>query len=286
MQYKRILTIQDISCVGQCSMTVAMPVLSACGHETCLLPTMLLSTHTGGFGKPIRVSFSDVLPEMVNHWQRNGITFDAILVGYLGSVSAIRTTAWILDTMLAPGGVVIVDPAMADHGKLYSGFDGDYVPMMKELCQKADIVLPNITEAALLSGVPYRDAAHLDYGNVLLDALPYRRVLLTGVGTEDTGFLLKDGDVRQHYAHRRLEGSFSGTGDLFASAFTGTWLAGKSMYAAAKIAADFTCRCVAHTVGRPAHWYGVKFEPMLPWLIQEIASTEKEKGERNGGTIE
>ena len=123
MAYKRILTIQDISCVGQCSMTVAMPILSACGHETCILPTALLSTHTGGFGKPAVVHFDDALSDIRCHWHSCGIRFDAILVGYLGSLGAIETAGEIMDTLLEPGGVSIVDPAMGDNGRLYAGFD-------------------------------------------------------------------------------------------------------------------------------------------------------------------
>ena len=134
MAYKRILTIQDISCVGQCSMTVALPILSACGHETCILPTALLSTHTGGFGKPSVVHMGQNLDAFWKHWKDNGITFDAILVGYLGSMEAIEMTSRILAEMLAPGGISIVDPAMADHGKLYSGFDQAYADAMKGLC--------------------------------------------------------------------------------------------------------------------------------------------------------
>ena len=116
MPYKRILTIQDISCVGQCSMTVALPILSACGHETCILPTALLSTHTGGFGKPAVVHFDDMLDDMWKQWQENGITFDAILVGYLGSLEAVYSAERIIENLLAPGGVSIVDPAFGDHG--------------------------------------------------------------------------------------------------------------------------------------------------------------------------
>ena len=182
MAYKRILTIQDISCVGQCSMTVAMPVLSACGHETCILPTALLSTHTGGFGKPAVVHFDDALEPIWKHWQAQGITFDAILIGYLGSVGAVETAARILEELLAPGGVAIVDPAMADHGKLYSGFDQAYVEAMKMLCAKADILLPNITEAAMLSGKEYRETLTEEYVSALLAGLNQNRVVLTGVG--------------------------------------------------------------------------------------------------------
>ena len=133
MAYKRVLTIQDISCVGQCSMTVALPVLSACGLETCNLPTAMLSTHTGGFGKPHVVHLSDAIAPTVRHWQENDITFDAILVGYLGSIAAVEAVSEVLNTMLAPGGVSIVDPAMADHGKRYSGLDEAYAQAIKAL---------------------------------------------------------------------------------------------------------------------------------------------------------
>ena len=270
MRYKRILTIQDISCVGQCSLTVALPVLSACGHETCVLPTALLSTHTGGFGKPAIVSLTGALPEIVEHWKQNGITFDIILTGYLGGIPAIRTAMWILETMLSPGGICIVDPAMADHGRLYSGFDEEYVEEMKGLCGKADVILPNLTEAALLSGKPYQDSTGEAYARALLASLPNDRVILTGVGEADTGLLLRDHGVIRRYAHPRLPGSYSGTGDLFAAAFTGALAAEKGLYESAQIAADFTCGCIECTAAEPAHWYGVKFEPVLPRLIQML----------------
>ena len=275
MSYKRILTIQDISCVGQCSLTVALPVLSACGHETCVLPTALLSTHTGGFGKPAIVPLSNALPGIVEHWKRNAITFDLILTGYLGDVPAVHTALQIMATMLSPGGMCIVDPAMADHGKLYSGFDEEYVLAMKRLCERADVILPNLTEAALLSGVPYQDRTDEAYARELLEALPNERVILTGVGEEDTGLLLRDGGTIRRYAHPRLPGSFSGTGDLFAAAFTGALAAEKGVYESARIAADFTYRCIQCTAAEPAHWYGVKFEPVLRFLTKMLETEGK-----------
>lgn len=273
MSYKRILTIQDISCVGQCSLTVALPVLSACGHETCVLPTALLSTHTGGFGRPAIAPLSGFLPEIVKHWKENGITFDFILTGYLGSISAIDTAAEIMDSLRSAGGVRIVDPAMADNGRLYSGFDGEYVEKMRVLCKKADIILPNLTEAALLSGLPWQNRTDEAYAGSLLEGLPNPNVLLTGIGESDTGFLLRAGGCIQRYAHRRLPGSFSGTGDLFAAAFTGALASEKEMYASAVIAADFTCRCIEGTIAGRAHWYGVKFEPELSWLARTVENS-------------
>ena len=267
MSVRRILTVQDISCVGQCSMTVALPVLSACGHETCVLPTLLLSTHTGGFGTPEIVRFSDRLEPIIAHWKEKHITFDAVLTGYLGSIQAIDAAAEILNTLLVPGGVAIVDPAMADNGKLYSGFDGAYVEKMKCLCRKADMVLPNLTEAALLAGLPWEDRADEAYAEKLLSGLNFPRVLVTGVGEQTSGFLLKDGERMHRYTHPRFPGSFSGTGDLFAAAFTGLLLTGKTVYDSACCAANFTCKAIARTAAHRTHWYGIQFEPVLPELM-------------------
>lgn len=270
MAYKRILTIQDISCVGQCSMTVALPILSACGHETCILPTALLSTHTGGFGQPEVVHLDAGADKIRRHWQENGITFDAVLVGYLGSVEAVKTAEMILDTMVAPGGVRIVDPAMADHGKLYSGFDAPYVQAITGLCRKADVVLPNVTEAAILTGVEYRDVLDESYVRQLLEQLEVPSVVLTGVGyrNDETGVVVKSRGKTFHYTHPKLKQSYHGTGDILAACLTGAIMQGKPLEQAAVIAAAFTYHCIQETAQNPAHWYGVKFEPVLPKLME------------------
>lgn len=270
MPYRRILTIQDISCVGQCSMTVAMPILSACGHETCILPTAILSTHTGGFGKPEVIHLTQAAEGMWRHWKSCGITFDAVLVGYLGSVGAVEMVHRILDNLVAPEGIVIIDPAMADHGKRYSGLDEAYAAAMADLCRRADIVMPNITEAAYLTGQEYRENMDEDYVNALMAALPNEKAVLTGVGfAEDTtGAMVKDGALLTHVAHRKVGGSCHGTGDMFAACFTGCLMQGKSMVEAARIAGEFTALAIAETVANPAHWYGVKFETVLPDLIR------------------
>lgn len=268
MAYKRILTIQDISCVGQCSMTVAMPILSACGHETCILPTALLSTHTGGFGKPAVVHFDDALSDIRCHWHSCGIRFDAILVGYLGSLGAIETAGEIMDTLLEPGGVSIVDPAMGDNGRLYAGFDETYVQEMKRLCEKADVILPNITEAALLSGNDYAENQDKCYVNKLLDDLPESQVILTsvGYGGDQTGVVLKRGSTRRPFAHQRIGKNYHGTGDIFAACFTGSWMQGKTMEESIEISLKFIQKSIENTVKCSSHWYGVKFETVLPEL--------------------
>lgn len=272
MSYKRILTIQDISCVGQCSMTVALPVLSAWGLETCVLPTAVLSTHTGGFGQPVVTHLDGAMEATARHWQENGITFDAILVGYLGSIPAVKAAGEILDALLAPGGRAIVDPAMADHGKLYAGFDQDYVQAVRALCRKADILIPNLTEAAMLTEMPVREIMEKDYVNQILDRFGEKTLILTGAGFEkgETGVLVSTSSSRRHYAHKLAGGPHSGTGDLFAACFTGALVQGREVFEAAKLAADFVCQVVGQTENAPAHSYGIQFEPVLKWLVDQM----------------
>ena len=168
--------------MGHCSMTVVLPVISACGQECCILPSAVLSTHTGGFGKPAVVHLENSLEPMWRHWQEHNITFDAIYTGYLGSVGAVEAACAVAEALLAPGGVLIVDPAMADHGKLYSGFDAAYADAMKELCSMADVILPNITEAAMFAGIAYQEELTREYVETLLRNLGDVDVVLTGVG--------------------------------------------------------------------------------------------------------
>ena len=272
MAYKRILTIQDISCVGQCSMTVAQPVLSACGLETCILPTAMLSTHTGGFGMPAIMNLTQAIPDIRHHWMDQRITFDAIYTGYLGSMEAIEQAKIIFKTLLAPGGIIIADPAMADHGKLYSGFDDCYARAMTELCSEADIILPNMTEAAMMSGLPFEGTVTEPYISELLEGLHHPCVLLTGAGAgeKETGVAMLDHGNRQDYRHRKLEKSYHGTGDLFASCFIGAYLQGKPLAEAVSVAADTVFLAIENTLNDPDHWYGVKFETVIPQLVQRI----------------
>lgn len=272
MSYKRILTIQDISCVGQCSMTVALPILSVWGHECCILPTAVLSTHTGGLGTPVVTHLSPVLRDMARHWQEQGITFDAVLIGYLGSIEAVQAAGEILDTMMAPGGVAIVDPAMGDHGRLYSGFDENYAKAVGALCRKADILIPNITEAAILSGQPFRDVMEENYVNQILDFFGDKTVVLTGIGYEKgtTGVVVSGQGGRKHFPHKIVGRPYSGTGDMFAACFTGALMQGRGVEAAAVLAGSFVCRAIENTEHAPAHGYGIKFETALPWVAKQL----------------
>lgn len=278
MAYQKILTVQDISCLGQCSITVALPILSACGHETCILPSSLLSTHTGGFGKPHIKDMTGDFSGILNHWQDLGIKFDAVYTGYLGNTAHMTYVKYIFDTMLAPGGRKIVDPAMADHGELYAGFDMEYVNAMAELCACADVILPNITEACLMTDTPYQEELSEVFVSALMDKLEKLapNVVLTGVGytSEKTGVLVSSYGQRWHYAHNKIPRRFPGTGDVFASVFTGVLQQGKELTEAVRIAADFTASCIENTWQDTAHWYGVKFETVLPDLISTLCNNK------------
>ena len=279
MAYQRILTIQDISCVGQCSLTVALPILSACGHETAALPTAVLSTHTGRFQGYTFRDLTDDIPGICAHWEREGLDFSAVYTGYLASARQIALVRDVIRSRLRPGGVLIVDPAMADDGRLYSGFGTDVVDAMRTLCAEADYILPNITEAALLAGMDYREEFDRAYAERLAAgaaASARQTVILTGVGFEPgkTGFLLwKDGES-SYSAHEKSTCGGYGTGDVFAAAFTGALLSGIGTEQAARIAAEYTGHCAARTAQDPAHWYGLEFEPELPWLIRRLEDRE------------
>lgn len=275
MDYKRILTIQDISCVGQCSLTVALPIISACGQETCILPSAVLSTHTMGYSFPAIRDLTPDVPVFQKHWQKENILFDAIYTGYLGSTEEVAYVADILQTMVVPGGKTVVDPAMADHGKLYPAFDQAYVDAMKGLVSKADVVVPNLTEACFLTGLPYQETYDREYVMQVVDALHkmgVKWVVLTGIGYEPsmTGVLISGEGSTDYYAHPRIPKNYHGTGDIYASAFVGSWIGGKTMGEAARIAADYTCKCIENTLDDPDHWYGVKFETAFPYLLGRL----------------
>ena len=275
MKYNRILTIQDISCLGQCSMTVALPILSACGQETCIIPSAVLSTHTGGFTKPHIRDISMDIPAISAHWQRENVAFDAIYTGYLGTKEQIDDVAQVFDALLKPEGKIIVDPAMADHGKLYSGFDMEYARAMGELCKKADVILPNLTESCLLTGCEYResyDEAYIEDVLFRLHAMGMKKVVLTGVSfcPQETGVMLSDGAKTTYYRHKKLQRSYHGTGDIYASTFVGSWLGGKTMEEAMAIAADYACQCIEATISDENHTYGTKFESVLYKLIEKL----------------
>ena len=275
MAYKKILTIQDISCVGQCSLTVALPILSACGMETCILPSAVLSTHTAGFSGFTFRDLTDDMPAIQEHWKKENIIFKAIYTGYLGSIKQIGYVRDILKTMGTDDCVRIVDPAMADNGQLYSIFNQDYVEAMKVLCGEADILVPNITEACFLTDEEYKETYDEGYICNLVEklkALGAKTVVLTGVSYESgkTGVVVYENGKMEYYKHDKIAKGSHGTGDIYASAFVGALMNDKSVYESAKIAADYTVKCIINTQGDADHWYGAKFETALGDLMKML----------------
>lgn len=268
----RILTVQDISCVGQCSITVALPIVSAFGIETCILPGAILSTHTGGFKGFTFRDLSDDMPAIYRHWEKEKIDFDAVYTGYLGNAKQVDCILEISKKLLKKGGKLIVDPAMADYGKLYTGFDLAFVREMKRLCACADYVLPNLSEAAFLLQKPYiaegYDKTYVEDVCKELCALGAKNVVLTGVSFEQSklGVAVYDGKKTEYYFNDREKRNSHGTGDVFASAFTGSLLTGASLYDAAGFAADFTVKAIQETP--EDHVYGVRFEKAIPMITQ------------------
>lgn len=279
---KKILTIQDISCVGQCSLTVAMPIISAMGIETCILPSAILSTHTYNFKNYTFRDLTEDLPDIKNHWKSENISFDGIYTGYIGSTKQIGYIKDIIDTFKKEKDIVCVDPAMADHGKLYPGFDLEFVKEMVTLCQKADIIVPNITEACFLLNRPYLESYTKSDIEALLNDLAnlgIPQVVLTGVKFKDNelgvaSFTKATGEIN-YYFREEVPYSFHGTGDIYASCFFGALMNDFNLQESMKIAVDFTVDAILKTVeDRNEHWYGVHFESVIPNLIQAISKNK------------
>lgn len=275
MSYKRILTVQDISCVGQCSLSVALPIISACSVECAILPSAVLSTHTYGFKGYTFRDLTDDMPGIKEHFVKEGIKFDAIYTGYLGSVKQIDYVADFFVQTSAEDCVKIVDPAMADNGNLYPGFDMEFVKAMRTLCGKADYILPNLTEACFLTDTEYKtqyDRAYIEGIIEKLIDLGAKNVIFTGVSYREgmTGIVVFENGKYSYYEHEFLPGSCHGTGDIYASAFTGSLMRGKTAFESAQIAANYTMECIRATADEKNHWYGAKFEPVLGKLISMV----------------
>jgi len=271
---KRLLTIQDISCVGQCSTTVALPLVSACGVECAILPPAMLSNHTGGFKIWSFVDLTSELKKVEAKWIEQEIVFDAFYTGYVCE-SHIDPILSIVQTCAKPGALRFVDPAMADNGVLYTGFAPDFPSKMARLCKGADYLLPNLTEAAFLTGATPKLSGYTQ-GEIEklienLHTLGAKNVVLTGVSFDPAllGSAVSDGTSVKYDFNPRNPRSAHGTGDVFASVFAGAILRGKSALEAAALAADIVCEAIEATA--PDHWYGVSFERTIPSLSKAFS---------------
>jgi len=274
-EYYKLLTIQDLSCVGQCSGTVALPIISALGIETCLLPTAVLSNHTtkdfNGFSCH---DLSGELDAIFDKWKGSSIKFDCLYTGYLGDKSIVQR---IIDnlSLLKEGAKVIIDPAMADNGKLYPAFNQEYVEYMKKLCQKADIILPNISEACLLTDTEYQEkfsTKDLEKLYLKISKMYSGLVVITGVPVGEKVLSIpvyQNGVKVYEYSHKRIPTNYHGTGDIFSSVFSGMYLKTKSLKKSIILASKFTYKSIEKALTIKNHKYGVPFEMMLSMLTKK-----------------
>lgn len=274
---KRILTIQDISCLGKCSITVALPVISAMGVETTILPTAVLSTHTMFQNFTVK-DLTDQLVPITEHWKKEGIHFDAIYTGYLGSDEEIEIVKKTFADFGGDDTLIFVDPVMADHGKLYPAFDEAYAKHNASLCGAADIIVPNLTEACFMTDTEYRedyDEAYIKDLLAKLAALGSKVVVLTGIafGAGKNGVYGLDTVSGEYFAYENdhIDAAYHGTGDVFSSVSVGGIVRGLSYADAFALAADYTADTIRETLKNPDKpWYGVDFEATIPELVKML----------------
>ena len=276
---KRIASIQDISCLGRCSLTVALPVISAMGVECAIVPTAVLSAHTV-FENITVCDLSDQLLPIARHWQSEKLHLDAIYTGYLASVQQIDDVCTFFDLLGGEDTLLFVDPAMADHGKLYTGFGPEFPAAMAKVVARADVAVPNLTEACLLTGAEYREEYDEAYIRDLLHrlvALGAKRAILTGVSFEagKVGVVSYDSLTGEYFAYfnEKVPRTFHGTGDIFSSVVMGGLMRGLSMEEALKLAVDYTLECIRIT-NKDETWYGVEFERAIPLLCERLKGLE------------
>lgn len=274
---KRAALINDISCLGRCSMTAAIPIISACGIESVPLPTGIFSAHTE-FEGFVKTDLTDKISEITDHWKTLGIRFDCIYSGYLASRKQAESVKRFLLDFKKSDTLYVADPVMGDNGVFYKGIDDSFVSEMRFLCSLADIIVPNVTEACMLTGTELREQYNMDFIKELLISLRNlgsARIVITGVelGDGQIGCAVYDsltGKANMFFTPK-TEGRFPGTGDVFAAALTAAVMNGKAFADAVQIAMGFTCRCVEATLeAETDRKYGLCFEPQIKNLIKSV----------------
>ena len=276
---KRVAAIHDISGFGKCSLTVALPIISAAGIETTVLPTAVLSTHTGGFtGFTYRDLTEDIAP-ITAHWKSLDIPFDAVYTGFLGSFEQLDLVTKFFEAFQTKDNLILVDPVMADNGELYKIFSPEFAVGMRKLCAKADIIIPNLTEAALLIGEDYNPGPYtpeyIEQVLKRLSAIGPKKIVLTGVffDEENLGAATYDASTGEiAYAfEKRIPGYYHGTGDVFGSALLSALLNDFSLNEAAAVAVRFTTSAIRKTAEAGTDLrFGVHFEQSLPELLKDL----------------
>lgn len=276
---KRIVTIQDISCVGKCSLTVALPIISAMGIETAVIPTAVLSTHTAFKNFTYRDLTGD-LPKIAKHWKQEKFNFDGIYTGYLGSIEQIDILKEFFKQFKTPDNFIFIDPVMADNGKLYAGFDANFVKEMKKLCKMADIIVPNLTEASYMLEKEYKEIySEQEIKDILIELsnLGPKYVVLTGVSFKDNklGVMSYNKGTNEFFTYfkEKIPAKYHGTGDIFASTLVGAITNNNTLEEGLKIAVDYVWETINDTYKtNKKDAYGVNFETKIPYLINRISN--------------
>ena len=276
---KKVVTVQDISCVGKCSCTAALPILSACGIETVVLPTALLSAHTDGFGENTFLDLTSEMKRIAEHWKSIKLSFECIYSGYLGSNEQTEFLLSFIDEFKKEGTLTVIDPVMGDGGRLYKYFDNDFISNMRTLCQKADIITPNLTEACMLASIPFCENYSEGYIEDIFSALSSlgaKNTVITGVkfDSDTIGYAYTDENgtigMLKEKLHQNVR--FAGTGDVFASALTGMVMKGTNFSESVRLAADFTEKCIDCTDDKTkSFYYGLNFEACLDTLTSKCS---------------
>lgn len=276
---KRIVTIQDISCVGKCSLTVTLPIISAMGIETAVIPTAVLSTHTAFKNFTYRDLTGD-LPKIAKHWKQEKFNFDGIYTGYLGSIEQIDILKEFFKQFKTPDNFIFIDPVMADNGKLYAGFDANFVKEMKKLCKMADIIVPNLTEASYMLEKEYKEIySEQEIKDILIELsnLGPKYVVLTGVSFKDNklGVMSYNKETNEFFTYfkEKIPAKYHGTGDIFASTLVGAITNNNTLEEGLKIAVDYVWETINDTYKtNKKDAYGVNFETKIPYLINRISN--------------
>lgn len=279
---KRVVTIQDISCIGKCSLTTALPILSAAGIETAVIPTAVLSAHTA-FDSFTFHDMTDEITKISDDWKNHKLSFDGIYTGYLGSVKQLEIVSDFIDSFKAENTLTVIDPVMGDHGKLYSGFTTEFSANMKGFCKKADIIVPNLTEAAFLTDTEYlTNYNENDIRELLkrLSGLCDGISVLTGISFDNKQLGIMsynpNDDSYFKYFGKKSPETFHGTGDIFAGSLCGALINDIPLNEALKTAVDFTLESIHLTLSDKKHvWYGVNFEQALPFYIESLKQAGK-----------
>ncbi len=274
---KRIVTIQDISCVGKCSLTVALPIISAMGIETAVIPTAVLSTHTAFKNFTYRDLTGD-LPKIAKHWKQEKFDFDGIYTGYLGSIEQIDMLKEFFKQFKTSENFIFIDPVMADNGKLYAGFDENFVREMKELCKMADIIVPNLTEASYMLEKEYKENySEQEIKDMLIELslLGPKYVVLTGVSFNENklGVMSYNKETNEYFTYfkEKVPAKYHGTGDIFASTLVGAITNNNTLEEGLKVAVDYVWKTINDTYKtNKKDVYGVNFETKIPYLIDRI----------------